>query len=226
MKRPAAFTQTWWQDRGLTTMLVCLGIGIFLAPIIEVVGIVDETFFKVVMSLVLVSGVIAISGRGAASMAMGLMALLTLLLKWAHFVFHGSVLGAAADAFAMLSIVLLTTLVLQHVFRAGPITPDRIRGAIVAYLLVGFFFFEAYQLVSVFRPEAFHVEDGSGGVKHLHALAYFSFVTLTTVGYGDITASDPIARSLAVGEALIGQLYPAILIGGLVSMHLASRDRA
>ena len=53
---------------------------------------------------------------------------------------------------------------------------------------------------------------------------YFSYVTLTTVGYGDITPLYPVARTLAAAEALVGQLYPAILIGRLVSLQIASRS--
>jgi voltage-gated potassium channel Kch len=57
-------------------------------------------------------------------------------------------------------------------------------------------------------------------------LTYYSFVTLTTVGYGDITPLIPAARSLAIAEALIGQLFPAILIARLVSMEIAARASA
>ena len=62
----------------------------------------------------------------------------------------------------------------------------------------------------------------AGGLNQ--ELAYFSFVTLTTVGYGDITPVSPVARSLCVAEALVGQLYPAILIGRLVSLQISSRQ--
>jgi voltage-gated potassium channel Kch len=55
-------------------------------------------------------------------------------------------------------------------------------------------------------------------------LLYYSFVTLTTVGYGDVTPLAPAARSLAITEALIGQLFPAVLIARLVSMELASKS--
>ena len=59
------------------------------------------------------------------------------------------------------------------------------------------------------------------GVRH--SLLYYSFVTLTTVGYGDITPVHPMARSLAMAEALVGQLYPAILIARLVSLQIMSK---
>jgi voltage-gated potassium channel Kch len=63
------------------------------------------------------------------------------------------------------------------------------------------------------------------GTRLTHGLAYYSFVTLTTVGYGDITPVHPVARSLAIAEALVGQLYPAILIARLVAMEIESRRR-
>ena len=65
----------------------------------------------------------------------------------------------------------------------------------------------------------------SSAQHKMQTFAYFSFVTLTTVGYGDITPVHPVARVLAVGEALVGQLYPAILIGRLVSLQITSRPQ-
>jgi hypothetical protein len=226
VKRLAAFTRVWWQERGLTAMLVSLAAALFLGPVLEAVGILSDTLLQVILTLVLASGVVAISGRGSVTVVMAVVAFVTLFLKWANYTAPRPVLAGAGFAFGMFAISLLTTLVLQHVFRAGPITPDRIRGAIVAYLLVGFFFVEAYQLVRFFQPGAFRFADGGDAAPSPHALAYFSFSTLTTVGYGDITPASPLARAFAVAEALIGQLYPAILIGGLVSMSLSTRDRA
>jgi voltage-gated potassium channel Kch len=226
VKRPAAFTRNWWQDWGLTAMLASLAIALFLGPVLEAVGILSATFVQLIMSLVLASGVVAISGRRSVTVVMAIVAFVTIVLKWANYTAPRPVLTGAGFAFGMFAISLLAALVLQHVFRAGPITPDRIRGAIVAYLLVGFFFVEAYQLVRFFQPGAFRFADGGDAAPSPQTLAYFSFATLTTVGYGDITPASPLARSLAVGEALIGQLFPAILIGGLVSMSLSTRDRA
>ena len=119
---------------------------------------------------------------------------------------------------------LRAALVLVQVFREGPITIYRIQGAIVVYLLAGFAWAAAYEVVYRALPGAFqfaqHVVN-EGRISH--GLLYFSFVTLTTLGYGDITPVHPAARSLAIGEALVGQLYPAILIARLVSMRIASR---
>ncbi len=94
------------------------------------------------------------------------------------------------------------------------------------YLNFGLYVFTLYRLIDVLLPNAFHglpesgVEHGSGA-----ALLYFSFTTLTTLGYGDITPVHPLARNLADLEAVIGQLYPATLLARLVSLELEHRRR-
>ena len=74
-------------------------------------------------------------------------------------------------------------------------------------------------------PGAIHFEHGAASnfSRQPNELIYFSFVTLTTVGYGDVQPVHPAARSLAVAEALVGQLYIAILISSLVGMALQAR---
>jgi hypothetical protein len=126
---------------------------------------------------------------------------------------------------AMVAIALLTAVLLRHVFREGPITADRIRGAIAVYLLIGVLWCLAYQLLDHVAPGSFHFPETVVLIRGRisHRLAYFSFVTLTTVGYGDITPIHPVARALATAEAFVGQLYPAILIGRLVSLQISAR---
>jgi hypothetical protein len=110
--------------------------------------------------------------------------------------------------------------VLALVVRRGPITPRRIQGAIAVYLLLGFIWAQLYELVALWRPGAF-----TGAVEGMGSLpwTYYSFVTLTTMGYGDIMPVHPLARAVAVLEALTGQLYLAIMLARLVSLELQSR---
>ena len=80
-----------------------------------------------------------------------------------------------------------------------------------------------YQVVALTVPQAFRLPEGltAGNPNALRQeLTYFSFVTLTTTGYGDITAVHPVARTLAMLEALVGQLYPAIVLAWLVSLAI------
>ena len=121
----------------------------------------------------------------------------------------------------------MAVVVLTQVFREGTITFNRIQGAIAAYLLLGLFWAFVYELVSLQWPAAF-ASASPVGVSPNEDLSsrfiYFSLVTLTTMGYGDITPVHPIARSLATMEALLGQLFPAVLLARLVSMELYHRQ--
>jgi voltage-gated potassium channel Kch len=85
----------------------------------------------------------------------------------------------------------------------------------------------AYAFIGEVFPQAFSVASGTALADNpVSRYVYFSFVTLTTVGYGDITAVHPLARTLVIAEALTGQLFPAIIIGSLVSLALADRPKA
>ena len=113
--------------------------------------------------------------------------------------------------------LLLGIIVLMRTFRGGPVTFHRIQGAIVVYLLISFVFALLYHSLFIL--------NGSQAFRGLlvsdrEELMYFSLTTITTTGYGDITPVNAAARSLTNLEALIGQLYPAILISRLVTLEV------
>ena len=111
----------------------------------------------------------------------------------------------------------------------GPVSVHRVMGGIAGYLLIGVTWAFGYKLLLEMIPDAIHfqtplavgVSTGEPG-----RLIYFSFETLTTVSYGDAYPVHRVARSLTTAEALIGQLYPAILIATLVGMVLQARFNA
>jgi hypothetical protein len=226
VRRPAAFSRVWWQESGLSAMLVFLCLALFVALPLETLGVVNAAFVGVVMTFLFVAGVVAMSGRGLTTLAVAVFALLSMVVRWIAFTWPSPGIIVWDLVLAMVALALLTVFVLRHVFRDGPITGDRIRGAIVAYLLIGIIWCIAYQLIYFLVPKAFNFPDvEAAGPGHLSGrLVYFSFITLTTVGYGDITPVYPVARSLAAVEGLIGQLYPAILIGRLVSLEISNRQ--
>ena len=123
--------------------------------------------------------------------------------------------------------------ILRQVFARGRITRSRIEGAIAVYLLLGLTFGLVYALIFLVEPTAFDlpaldlsVDPRARLDRVLGQFSYFSFITLTTVGFGDITPLSGLAKQFAVLEGLIGQLYPAILLARLVSMELAQSVRA
>jgi hypothetical protein len=120
-----------------------------------------------------------------------------------------------------------TGLIMWRTLRRSDVTIDTIAGAACAYTLLALVWGNLYVLLEFLRPGSFSVPAAwlLGGAAHdpSAALMYFSFVTLTTVGYGDITPLWPGAGGLAAAEAVIGQLYLAITIARLVGLHTSQR---
>lgn len=123
---------------------------------------------------------------------------------------------------------LMLAILLADVARARRVTTDTILGACSVYLLLGLLFAQVFLLLEQVDPGSFsELASGPGGAAdveaHRGALTYFSFVTLTTLGYGDVAPVRVPARSLSVLEAALGQLYVAIVIARLVAVQIAGR---
>ncbi len=118
-------------------------------------------------------------------------------------------------------------LILRDILFCQPITADTIRGGICVYFLIGFVWALLYGIVASFDPQAFSqplIRGTSYSDESYSKVIYFSFVTLTTLGYGDIIPISPLATMLTNLEAIIGQMYPAILISILVGGYLSGRS--
>ena len=133
-----------------------------------------------------------------------------------------------ADAlFSLMAAGLLATLLLQRTLRRGEINVHRYQGAFATYVLLGVMFAQGFELVAMVEPGAFQVLGAPATYDTmLPRLLYYSFTTLTTLGYGDITPIHPFARSLAVLESLVGVIYPAVLIARLVSLDVINEQEA
>ncbi len=118
----------------------------------------------------------------------------------------------------------LSMLVSRAVFGPGLVSAHRIRGAIVLYLNIGLMFASVYRILAETLPDAYHglppLSDPPGFNA---AMTYFSFATLTTVGYGDIVPVHPIARSIATLEGIIGLIFPATLLARIVTAEAEAR---
>jgi len=123
---------------------------------------------------------------------------------------------------------ILVVMTLRHTFRPGPVSVHRVMGGVAAYLLIGVTWAFGYKLLIEERPAAIHFQSPFAGTPtgEPTRLLYFSFAALTSVNFGDAYPVDRVARSLAMAEALVGQLYPTILIATLVGMSLQARSNA
>jgi hypothetical protein len=227
----SAFRRFWSTDRSLAVLLALLGVMLFIVIPMEELGVVGRVVIVVGFSLILVSGVGAVAKNRVPKVLVGGLVVTNLAVQWLSFWRGGANFAVWDAAVSLVFCGALAVVVLVQVFREGPITAQRIQGAVAVYLLLGLGWAFAYTLVAIARPDAFVLPAGTDGAldkDHTWRFVYFSFVTLTTVGYGDITAAHPVARSLVLCEALVGQLFPAILLARLVSMeiyHRQSRNR-
>jgi voltage-gated potassium channel Kch len=107
---------------------------------------------------------------------------------------------------------------LEFILRSPQVDAEVMCAGIGAYLMLGLLWMFAYSLIWRINPGAFAFSTGSTVMKGSTAL-YFSFITLTTVGYGDITPVSRVARMLAAAEAMTGTLFIAVMISRLVSLY-------
>ncbi len=111
------------------------------------------------------------------------------------------------------------------VLAPGVVTVHRVLGAIALYLNIGLMFAAIYRLIFYFIPNSLTNIPTEGGWQAGGAILYFSFVTLTSTGFGDVTPLHPIVRMLANVEAIIGQLFPATLLARLITLELRGHRR-
>jgi voltage-gated potassium channel len=126
-----------------------------------------------------------------------------------------------------LSIVVLIAFfcvtILSYVLDSGRVTSDKIFAAICVYMLLGYGWSFVYSILVELEPQSFATTSDvvpTNYVGRILQLRYFSFMTLTTVGYGDIVPRSPAARTMTVLEAVMGQFYLVALVGRLVGLHI------
>ena len=168
-------------------------------------------------------GVLGMGRRTAIATALGVPALLIHAINVAGYWLG---LQTFALVLGLLFLVFVTTVMIATILTDASVTTDTLAGAVSAYLLVGIMFGFAYTLIEQMAPGSF--KDTIQPGKHFTQpeFTFFSFVTLTTVGYGDIVPWGPHARAAAMLESVIGIMYPAVLIGRLVGLHGRKREDA
>ena len=133
----------------------------------------------------------------------------------------------ASDVLFGSFLLFVTIVVLRAVLAATKVTSEVINGALCVYLLFGLVCGAAYVVLETIHPGSFAMSDRPHDAPELRrALLYFSYVTQTTMGYGDIAPATPPARSLATVQSITGQLYLAVLVARLVALQIVDQQRA
>lgn len=128
-------------------------------------------------------------------------------------------------AFGALFMGFTTAVLLRSILMSEKVTMDTLYGAVAAYIMLGLTWGAVYFLVEAVAPLSFRSSLTPGMSVSWPDCMFFSFITLTTIGYGDVIPVGNMAKSLVTLEAVTGVMYPAILIGRLLTMHGAEARR-
>ena len=215
----------WTEERSLTFMLLLLALHFFILTPATFIGHVFIYISSLLFSLALLAGLLTLAKNRTVHWFGTVLVLGAVLFKTAMLFSEAPWLIIVNTVMTFLALSALVFVVFLQVSSSGPVTAHRIRGAIALYLLIAVLFAFLYGLSEMLSPGAFNMPgDWSRAAQtRSEAFYYFSIVTLTTVGFGDITAVHPFVRSLVMLEALIGQLYPAVLLARLVSLEIETR---
>ncbi|MFO1163287.1 MAG: potassium channel family protein [Reyranellaceae bacterium] len=213
-----------WRDWVLAGLTPLLLIDLFVVAPLGAAHLINVRPFRATMLTLLALGLLFLSR----SIAPVICLVVAIGLNVVAFVLHlrgGSPsVDISLEGFGRLLIAAVIIWVVgRAVLSPGRITYHRVIGAVLLYLAIGLLFVGLYTLVDVAHPGSF---KGMAVVDELplpSEFVYFSFTTLTTVGFGDVVPVNPIARSLCNVESIIGQLYPATLLAYLISFDVSSR---
>ena len=215
-----------WSETSMTGLLVVQLVVVFgLVPALAA-GLPLPPSLAALL-LVVVTSLTVLMARGRWAAPAGLVMLLltgatTILQRWSH----SRPAMAAGQVVGLLAFVLLSVVVLRAVFGPGRVTAHRIRGAVVLYLNLGLLFAFADRLVAGLLPGAYlHLPPPEQTATFAAAFDYLSFTTLTSLGISDIMPVHPVARSLCMLEATMGQLLPTVLIARVVTMAMRQDER-
>jgi hypothetical protein len=213
-----------WGDSLLTALTILLLVMMFVVAPLQALGLFGFQIFELLLAMMLVVGVFVISGSHIAVAAM-LVALVMIVTGAVLRIRSPSILDLNLFAGAWLIVgVTLAWAVARATFAPGRVTYHRILGAVLLYLTVAIIFAAFYTFIGTLQPNAFANMTVEDSPKLATQLIYFSFATMTTTGYGDISPLHPMARALCNLEAVFGQLYPATLLARLVTLELAHRE--
>ena len=191
-----------------------------VAPFVEDLprgGFVDGSL----LTLVLISGVFAVARSRRILAVAAALVIPAIVARWIHEIRPALLPQYVYLVPGLAYIIFLIGNLLHFILRAPRVNTEVLCAGVSSYLLLGTSWTLAYLLLAEFNPTAFAFTVGSGSTAVMSGFTayYFSFITLTTVGYGDIAPLSHVARMLATMEATTGTLFVAVLIARLVALY-------
>jgi hypothetical protein len=218
-------SEFWSGDLGLTLITISLTVLVVVITPLREAGLPGRLFFELFVVALMVFGAVSVEQSLRAKVFVLVVVLGSAVVLAAGRLHPTLFLHEWGSFLVTVTLLLYVRIVLTVMFRGGPVTWSRIQGGLCAYLLLGLAWASAFEFLEQVNPGSFSFVTAPADLDQLTSkLVYFSFATLTTVG-SSITPVHPFARSLTITEAIVGQLFPATLIGALVAMAMESRRK-
>lgn len=214
-------------------LLAALTVLLVSSPLLHTLGserhpMLAGIVFAVAFTAMLLAAVFAVGRSRSSNLFALLLAIPVIVLQVVRVWRESDSVAVAAHIAGLLFLVYTVILILKFLFSTGRVSSDMICASLCIYLLLGVLWAITYSLIQIFDGQAFlsaFADDGEGrtmqfgGERTLTAL-YYSFVTMSTLGYGDIVPRSSLARMAAAMQAIVGQLYLAVLVARLVGLHI------
>jgi hypothetical protein len=208
----------WIRVNRFSFLLISIVLFLVLRPFVE--GLVRiNLLMEIFVSVILLSGIYAVSESRVSLVFALLTGLPALFIGWSFQLLKVPALLLTHHICSGLFFGVATIIILRHLVNQKVVTVDLIWGAVCGYFFIGFMWGDIYSLLETIQPGSFNL--GQQPVMNIDSFIYFSFVSLTTLGYGDIIPLTKQAQSLAIIEAVMGQMYLAVNIAALVAIRIS-----
>jgi len=188
---------------------------------------------EIMLSLILLSSVLTLM-ENRRTMVAGLILLAPpLTLNWISHYNNSLIITSLMSYTTIVFMLFVVIMIGRTILNKPQVTRDSIFGALCIYLLLGIVWALVYSIIELHNPGSLSIDaaiasgtiDSKFGQGFLSFL-YFSYVTMTTLGYGDVSPVTPVVQSLSILQAIVGQFYVATVIASLVATHIARRQRS
>ena len=212
-----SFIELCKRDRYLLLLISLLSL-ILITPLFE--GVVAlTTLLDIFITGIFLASLYAISQKGQSLRNAVVLLLPVVAGMWVTYFVHIPYLRLVADCCAILFFAFTIILLLSSLLREYEITLDVIYGAVAVFLLMALMWAFMFDVIATLRPGSFQITANPSQGTRVHFI-YYSFVTITTVGYGDILPVSLTARAFSIVEMVVGQVYLVVLIARLVGINI------
>jgi hypothetical protein len=203
-------------------LLVLILVMIVLSPFLDVF-VQTRIMMDILLTAIFFTIIFAIKTKRVHVFIASILVLPLIISTWSAYFYDSTHLSLLTRIFGALFFGYAVILILQEIARSTEVRRETIFAAVVAYLLIALMWAFFYMILELAVPGSFSFPNHSNRRETMH-FEYFSFITITTLGYGDITPLSNRASALALLEALIGQIYMVVLVAWLVGMHVSRRS--